>query len=128
VASLARQFVKNGAQVLVNITNDGWFLESAESEQHLASARLRAIENRRPLLRCANTGVTVFIDERGRITHELRGADGRPFVEGVLTAVLNIPDGQRLTFYTRHGDVFAWLTAAITLVSLTASWRGRKAA
>jgi hypothetical protein len=55
---LTRRFVKDGAQALINLTNDGWFLRSCEPEQHLANAVFRAVETRRPLVRCCNTGVT----------------------------------------------------------------------
>ena len=74
---LARKFVRDAPQLLVNCTNDGWFLHSAENEQHLASARFRCIELRRPMVRAANTGVTCAIDADGRILPENRLANAR---------------------------------------------------
>ena len=64
LGDLTRRFVQTGAQVLVNITNDGWFAQSPAAEQHLANAIFRAVENRRPLMRCGNTGVTCAVDPR----------------------------------------------------------------
>jgi apolipoprotein N-acyltransferase len=117
VGDLARRFVLGGAQVLVNVTNDGWFMRSHAAEQHLANAVFRAVENRRPLIRAANTGVTCFIDERGAVTNALRGADGTPFVTGVLTGRVAVPRSPALTFYTRHGELFSQLCAGLTLIA-----------
>ena len=75
IGSVARQPVLRGAQLLVNITNDGWFGTTAANQQQLAESVFRAVENRRPLVRCANTGVTAFIDRDGRITQTLRMPD-----------------------------------------------------
>ncbi len=109
---LTRRFVVEGAQCLVNLTNDGWFLESAASRQHLANAIFRAVENRRPLLRCANNGVTAFIDTYGRITRQFDD----PFAEGVLFATVEVPPADApLTFYTRHGEAFSMLCLSFTL-------------
>src|SRR5439155_967013 len=62
LGDLTRHFVANGADALVNLTNDGWFLQSPAAEQQLANALFRAVENRRPLLRCTNTGITCSVD------------------------------------------------------------------
>ena len=115
---LSRAFVLNGAQLLVNVTNDGWFLESAGAEQHLANAVFRAVETRRPLLRSANTGVTCFIDQQGRITHQLRGSDGSPFLEGFLYGQVAVPTEQALTFYVRHGHHLPLLAGAIVVLMI----------
>ena len=115
VGDLTRRFVAHGAQLLINVTNDGWFLKSQGAEQHLANARFRAVENRRPLLRAANTGVTAFIDPRGRITNIFR-LDGTPFAEGVLAGVVQVPPSNApQTFYTRHGDRFSQACAMVSL-------------
>ncbi len=113
VGALARMPVLLGAQVLVNLTNDGWFGTSAESEQHLDNAIFRAIENRRPLLRCTNTGTTAVVDPFGRVT---RWMD--PFKQSVseLTPPLAVPTHPRTTFYTRHGEVFSASCAGLTLL------------
>ncbi len=112
--------------MLVNVTNDAWFQRSAASRQHLHEAVFRAVENRRPLVRCANTGVTAFIDRDGRIIPQtILLPDGRTvFGQGILAGVVDVPMDSTLTFYTRHGEVFsvACATAAGAAVFL-ASWR-----
>ena len=120
LGDLTRHFVLNGAQVLVNLTNDGWFLKSHAAEQHLAHAVFRAAETHRPLIRCANTGVTCFIDASGRVTQSLRSQRGDPFTTGVLFGSVNVPAENTLTFYTRYGDWFPVAMLFITLASITA--------
>ena len=95
---------KNGAQVFVNISNDGWYGDSGAYAQHLEQARMRAVENARWLLRTTNTGVTAAIDPAGRIA---RSSPRK--VRTVLQASYALNDAT--TFYTRHGD---WL--ALTCV------------
>jgi apolipoprotein N-acyltransferase len=106
-----RQSVANGAEVLVNISNDGWYGDSGAYVQHLRQARMRAIENSRWLLRDTNTGVTASIDPYGRIVasvpRKLRTSLQAPY------ALTNVT-----TFYTRHGDWFAYLCAIISLAGL----------
>jgi apolipoprotein N-acyltransferase len=108
-----RQFAANGAQVFVNISNDGWYGDSGAWAQHLRQARMRAIENARWLLRDTNTGVTASIDPEGRIVarvdRKIRTALQAPY------ALTNVT-----TFYTRHGDWFAYLCAIISTVVLIA--------
>ncbi len=105
-----RQFADNGAELLVNISNDSWFGDYGAPWQHLNIARMRAIENHRWLLRDANSGVTAAIDPEGRVVAQLprnqRLALSAPF------AFL-----RGTTFYTRRGDVFAFSCAIITLVT-----------
>jgi apolipoprotein N-acyltransferase len=126
IGDLARRSVGLGADVLVNVTNDGWFLETSGAEQHLSNAVFRAVENRRPLLRCANTGVTAFIDSRGRVLSALRGDGGRPFVEGVLSAPVKVARDAPRTFYTERGELFSW---AMVVSSLAwCGWCGAAAA
>jgi apolipoprotein N-acyltransferase len=106
-----RQFTLNGAQVLVNISDDGWYGDTGAPWQHLNMTRMRAIENRRWLLLDANTGITTAIDPLGRTVAQAprhtRGAYAFPFA---------FTSG--LTFYTRHGDWFAWLCALVTLAAV----------
>ncbi len=90
VGDLVRRFVTNGANVLVNITNDGWFLHSSGSKQHLANAIFRCVENRRPMVRAANTGVTCFVNEFGHVTQLLQDDTGDTFTEGVLTGEISV--------------------------------------
>ena len=106
-----RQFVKNGAEVLVNISDDGWYGDTGAPWQHLNMARMRAIENHRFLIRSTNTGITTVIDPLGRAMvqapRHVRAAFAFPF--GYQTG---------LTLYTRAGDWFAYLCATLTLVTL----------
>lgn len=118
LGNLTRHFVLNGAQVLVNLTNDGWFLKSAGAEQHLANALFRCAETHRPLVRCANTGVTCLVDSYGRVTQSLRSASGDPFTEGLLSGVVNVPEDGPVTFYVRHGEWFPAVAGVLTLGAL----------
>jgi apolipoprotein N-acyltransferase len=117
-----RHFVEAGAQVLVNITNDSWFGRSPGAVQHLANAMFCTIENRRPLVRDANTGITCIIDAEGRLQHDLRGENGSPFIEGVLYGTVNVPTAGPLTFYTRHGDWLVYLCVAVTIAAIPFRW------
>ena len=116
--SQVRQFVAGGAEVLVNISNDAWFGQSAARYQHLLIARMRAMENGRWLLRSTNTGVTAVIDPAGRVRGTL--PIDRP---GVLAAHFDFED--RLTLYTRWGDWFWWLAVAVTLAQAAGAAAGR---
>jgi apolipoprotein N-acyltransferase len=115
-----RKFVNRdaGAQLLVNITNDSWFGRSPGAAQHLANALFRAIENRRPLVRAANTGVTCIIDAEGRVQHDLRNADGTPFLEGVLFGTVFVPRDAGIPFYARHGDWVAYVAAGVAAAAI----------
>lgn len=106
-----RLFALNGAQVFVNISNDGWFGASGAPGQHLNMARMRAIENRRWLLRSTNTGITASIDPYGRVVAR---------AEPNIRTALNVPYAMitETTFYTRHGDWLAYGCAIISLVAL----------
>ena len=103
-----RQLAENGAQVFVNISNDGWYGDSGAYAQHLKQARMRAVENNRWLLRDTNTGVTATIDPFGRVVatipRKIRTALDASY------ALTNVT-----TFYTRHGDWFAYLCAIISI-------------
>jgi apolipoprotein N-acyltransferase len=109
-----RQFAANGAQVFVNISNDGWYGDSGAWAQHLQQARMRAVENDRWLLRDTNTGLTAAIDPLGRVVASIpRNTRSR------LEAPYALIDAT--TFYTRHGNCFALACAIISLVALLAS-------
>jgi len=118
IGELTRQFVLKGANLFADITNDGWFLRSAGSQQHLANAVFRCVEMRRPMIRAANTGVTCFVNEFGRVTQLLQDETGSTFTEGVLTGEIGVPIERELTFYTRHGELFAKVCTCIALVAL----------
>jgi apolipoprotein N-acyltransferase len=98
---LVRQFTRNGADVLVNLSNDGYFGRSDAHRQHLLIARMRAVENRRFLIRATNDGITAVIDPGGAIVKALR-----PYSE--LAAPVHYGVVHQTTFYARHGDWFAW--------------------
>lgn len=108
-----RLFVKQGAQVLVNISNDGWYGDTCAPWQTLNMSRMRAVENRRWVLRDTNTGLTTIIDPYGRLTAS---------IERHTRAALAAKYGYRsdLTFYTVHGDLFAYLCGIITLTMIPA--------
>jgi apolipoprotein N-acyltransferase len=108
-----REFAKNGAGVLVNLTNDGWYGESGAWKQHLQMTQMRAIENDRWLLMATNTGLTVSVDPYGRIeaatARQVRRALAAPYA--LISST---------TFYTRHGDWFAYLCAIISVAAIAA--------
>lgn len=105
---LLRRFARHGAQVIVNVTNDGWFLQSCAGRQHARNAAFRAIELRRSLIHVANTGLTVAYAPNGAVIDELRGEDGSPFVMGTLTVELPIDRNASLTLYAIAGDWAVW--------------------
>ncbi|MDE2809519.1 MAG: apolipoprotein N-acyltransferase [Gemmatimonadota bacterium] len=113
---LVRQHVAAGARVLVNITNDSWFGRSAGPYQHALINAMRAIENRTAIARSATTGISLFIDPFGR-TYEATDL----FTPAV--AVATVPVGQPMTFYTRHGDLFAWSCLLVVLGAFVARFR-----
>jgi apolipoprotein N-acyltransferase len=106
-----RHFVMNGAQVLVNVSDDGWYGDTSAPWEHLDMVRMRAIENHRWVLRATNTGVTTAIDPEGRITQSMPR-----HLRGSLLANFNYNTGE--TFYTRYGDWLAWICAALTAALL----------
>ncbi len=116
-----RRFVQNGAQVLVNISDDGWYGDTGAPWQHLRMARMRAIETHRWILRDTNTGITTAIDPHGRgvftTPRHIRAAFAFPF---------DYEPTADLTFYTRFGDWFAYLCTLITAAVLITSRLTRK--
>jgi apolipoprotein N-acyltransferase len=108
---LVRRVTLAGAKVLVNISNDAWFGRSSAPLQELEMARLRAIENRRYLLRATNDGITVMIDPYGRIEKRIAR-------DQTLALPVNFSYLGAETFYTRHGDAFAWLCTALGAILL----------
>jgi apolipoprotein N-acyltransferase len=119
---LVRQFTAAGATVLVNLSNDGYFGHSQARAQHLLIARMRAVENRRFLIRSTNDGLTAVVDPAGKIIQSLP-----PFRE--LAAIVRYGNISAVTFYARFGDWFAWsclvLSVALTLFKLSADRRQR---
>jgi apolipoprotein N-acyltransferase len=113
--SFVRRFARDGAEVLINISNDGWFGRSSARLQHLAIVRMRAAENRRWVLRSTNDGFTVTIDEAGRLRGMLP-----PFTEATSYTGFNYISAQ--TVYTRWGDWFPILCVTIALLCLVAEF------
>jgi len=108
-----RKFAAAGAEVLFNISNDGWFGKTAAREQHLSIVRMRAAENRRWILRSTNDGITATIDSAGRLRGTLP-----PYVQATSYTGFNYISAQ--TAYTRYGDWFPWLCAALAVMCLIA--------
>jgi apolipoprotein N-acyltransferase len=106
-----RAFAEHGAEVLVNISNDGWFGDTGAPWQHLNMARMRAVENNRWLLRTTNTGITASVDPFGRVVKQAARNE---------RVALDVQYGRNseTTFYTRNGDWFPILCAIISLIGL----------
>jgi apolipoprotein N-acyltransferase len=112
---LARKHVEADTDFLLNLTNDGWFGESAAQWQHAANALFRAIENGLPLVRCTNNGLTCWIDAFGRM-RVFRGPT--EYAAGFMIEEIPLRlSGQTLrpTFYHQHGDWFGWSCVAVTV-------------
>jgi apolipoprotein N-acyltransferase len=121
---LIREFVKRGAQVIINMTNEGWFGETAPC-QFLAWNVFRAVENRAYVVRCANTGISCFIDPYGHIVDRVKDKEGRDInVRGVLTGTV-VPLESK-TFYTRFGDWLVWLSFAASAAFLVLAFLRKK--
>jgi len=116
---LMRQAVKNGAHFLINITNDAWFGKSSASYQHISMGALRAVENRVPIVRAANTGISGTITANGTLRDETE-----LFVEAAQITKIAPRQGS-LTFYSAYGDVFSWLCLAVTFFLSFAQYRGK---
>ena len=110
---LARKFVKEGAQFLVNMSNEAWFGETAAPYQFLSMNVFRAIENRVCLIRSVNTGISCFIDPSGEIIGTVLKGGKRIFVEGYLTKEISLSRGK--TFYTIYGDLFAYANIILAI-------------
>ena len=105
------RFVRNGAELVFIVTNDGWWGNTAGHRQHFSYARLRAVETRRSIARSANTGISAFIDQRGNILEE------SPYWEpAVLKGKINAND--RMTYYVLHGDYLARIAAFVSVLLL----------
>jgi apolipoprotein N-acyltransferase len=114
--NLARDYIRRGSDLLVNITNDAWFGRSSAPYQHLAMSRFRAIENRVWLVRAANTGVSAFISPSGRIVEQ------SPLFETTFL-LQEVGLGARPSLYTRTGDMLPLLFLLLSLCALGWTWR-----
>ena len=110
---IARSQVLKGASILINITNDAWFGYTSAPYQHLFISIFRAIENRRPVMRSANTGISAIVDPTGRVNIQ-----GRLFTEEVITGRIT-PEKDVLSFYSRYGDVFAVGILILCLIKIS---------
>jgi apolipoprotein N-acyltransferase len=108
---LCRRFVKRGANFLVTITNDAWFGRTSAPYQHFSMAAFRAVENRVFVARAANTGITGFIDPKGKIVKQ-----GRIFTEEAMNGTIGLSNQK--TFYTLYGDIFAWICSFSSILLL----------
>lgn len=120
VPRLTRKFVRPGPQVIVNVTNDGWFKESPAAAQHFANAKFRAIELRRPMIRCANSGVSAAVDTTGK-AQVLLDAQGSHFTRGSLRVDVAVPKSASFSLYALIGD---WAVALGAVLAF--GWVGRK--
>lgn len=119
--ALSREYVRKGADVLIEMTNDGYLGPTPVLRQHLASSVFRAVETNRPVLRVTNVGVTAYINERGQVLDPLPS-----YTEGTRVWSVAKSDGSQ-TFYVKFGDWFAWLCTIVTLVSIVFAVRkGRR--
>lgn len=109
---LVRQFALRGAELVLNITNEAWFGETAAPYQFLAMNVFRAVENRIAIVRSANTGISAFIDPHGRVAGKVTDGSKDIFVEGYLTR--DVPISRDRTLYTRYGDVFVYVNLLFT--------------
>jgi len=125
---LARASAKANVDFLVNLTNDGWFGDSAAQWQHMANAVFRAVENNLPLIRCSNNGITCWIDAGGRVRKIFHDPAGSVYGAGAVTVSVPVTRngaGSAPTFYHRHGDWFGWGCVALAVM---VSFRSKKTA
>jgi apolipoprotein N-acyltransferase len=125
---LVREYVEDDTDFLLNLTNNGWFGESAAQWQHAANAVFRAVENGLPLVRCANNGLTCWVDARGRMKEVY--FPGTKDVYGPGFKIVEVPllDRKRPpTFYRRHGDLFGWSCVAWSALAVGRSFLWRRA-
>ena len=123
VAHIPRRFARQEPQLIVNITNDGWFGESAASMQHAANAKFRAIELRRPMVRAANTGLSCVYNMAGNTQdihtgepRQITDKEGTPFIRDQLLATAHLPKQPTMTLYALAGDWFCFLVSAFALI------------
>lgn len=138
VGRLMRKFVREAPQLMVNVTNDGWFGETEAAAQHLANAKFRCIELRRPMVRSTNNGVSAVIDEIGSLYH--RGAElaagervisdpetGATFIRGFMADTIAVPNAPRTPVYAKVGDVFAVGCLVVAMGGAIVGWWKRRA-
>jgi len=125
---LARRFLAGAPDLFVNLTNDGWFGQSAAQWQHAANAVFRAVETGRPLVRCTNNGLSAWVDPLGRIRAVLRDERGTVYGPGWAIWTVPLPERDLLnpgTVYARYGDVWGWICVAGAGLWAVGRLRGR---
>jgi len=115
---IARKFVSGGANFLVNMTNDAWFGQTAAPLQHMQASVFRAVENRCPVIRAANTGISCFISMNGEVSDIVGKEDGNIFTEGYVTSKIEV--GSRKSFYTVYGDLFVLFSLFMAIFIIVA--------
>lgn len=118
--AIARTFTNNGADMLINISNDGYLGPTPVMRQHLSNAIFRAVENNRPLVRVTNSGISAYIDANGWVWDQTPG-----FAPATRTWMIT-KENAGTTFYTRYGDIFVYACALISLGFISAAFVGRK--
>jgi apolipoprotein N-acyltransferase len=114
---LSRRYVQDGADAIIEMTNDGYLGPTPVLRQHLANAVFRAVETNRPVIRVTNVGISAYIDERGNVHDPLPS-----YSEGTRVWTVEKSDGSQ-TFYVKYGDWFAWLCTIVTIGMLAMSFR-----
>ncbi len=122
----ARRFVREGPQLLITVTNNGWFFETANSHQHVANAKFRCVELKRPMVRAGNTGVSCIIDENGNLYDRYAESEflrvvrdevtDSTFIRGSITTKLKIPANPPITFFAKHGNLFSKILGGVALI------------
>ena len=117
---MSREYVRNGADVIIEMTNDGYLGPTPVLRQHLANAVFRAVETNRPVLRVTNVGITAYINERGEVLDA-----AQTYAEDYRVWSVAKSNGQQ-TFYVKYGDWFAWLCSIVTIVLFALTLKPRK--
>ena len=123
---LAREYVQDDTDFLVNLTNDGWFGEGAAQWQQAAAAVFRAVENGVPLVRCSNNGLTCWADANGRLHDIFKDPNGSVYGLGATTIIIPVGKERERTFYNRHGDWFGWACVGIMGIWLMGGVSGQR--
>ena len=125
VGRLTRKFVRSEPQIILNVTNDGWFKKSESAAQHMANAKFRAIELRRPMVRSANTGVSGIVSITGSLVDPVTGKrqvvedeSGDHFVRSSVYGHAYAPKHGPMTLYALVGDWFSYLMMALVVVAI----------
>ena len=115
--AISRAFVQKGANMLMTVTNDCWYNHSCGAEQHTAHVVFRAVENRRPFMRSGNNSHTLMVTPAGKIMGQITANDS-VFTQDYQAYEIPVFDGWGNTFYTKYGDVFAYVCAFISTAML----------